>query len=312
MTNPRLGLRQIEAFRAIMVSGSMTAAARRMHTSQPQVSRLIAQLEAITQFPLFERNGSRLTPTLDGSRFFTEVEKTFIGLAGLESAAASIRSFSAGRLNVAAMPRLAGGLLARIVVRFKAQYPDVMVSIQSGNAGTVHDWITSGFCEAGLAMLYSDVPGVQVEPVITTRCVAVLPRGHRLARLKRLKPADFVGEPFISFPMGSALRERIDGIFQAAKVERRIVAEAGLGASICALVAAGLGVSLINPVAAGEEKLEGDIEVRPFSPAVPVIIGLLYPPYHNRTRLVNVFTELARDVMREELAAFDDGATRRK
>lgn len=68
----------------------------------------------ITQFPLFDRNGSRLTPTQDGSRFFQEVEKTFIGLAGLESAAASIRSFSASRLSVAAMPRLAGvELLAR-------------------------------------------------------------------------------------------------------------------------------------------------------------------------------------------------------
>lgn len=307
----RMGLRQIEAFRAIMVSGSMTAAARRMHTSQPQVSRLIAQLEAATQFALFERSGSKLTPTLDGSRFFHEVEKTFIGLAGLESAAASIRSFATGRLSVAAMPRLAGGLLARIVVRFKVQYPDVMVSIQSGDASRVHDWISSGFCEAGLAMLYNDTAGVQVEPVVTTRCVAVLPAGHRLARLKKLKPADFRGEPFISFPMGSTLRERIDGIFQAAKVERTIVAEAGLGASICALVEAGLGVSLINPVAAGEEHISAGIEVRPFSPAVPVIIGLMYPPYHNRTRLVSVFAELARDVMREELAVFDDTASGR-
>ena len=109
MAIPRMSLRHIEAFRAVMMTGSMTAAARRVHTSQPHVSRLIAQLEAITQFPLFDRNGSRLTPTQDGSRFFQEVEKTFIGLAGLESAAASIRSFSASRLSVAAMPRLAGG-----------------------------------------------------------------------------------------------------------------------------------------------------------------------------------------------------------
>jgi hypothetical protein len=48
---------------------------------------------------------------VDGSRFFQEVEKTFIGLAGLEASAASIRSFGMGRLSVAAMPRLAGSLL---------------------------------------------------------------------------------------------------------------------------------------------------------------------------------------------------------
>ena len=211
-----------------MMTGSMTAAARRVHTSQPHVSRLIAQLEAITQFPLFDRNGSRLTPTQDGSRFFQEVEKTFIGLAGLESAAASIRSFSASRLSVAAMPRLAGGLLARIVAAFKTEYPDVMVSIHSGNASAVHNWISSGFCDTGLAMLSGDSPGIQVEPVLTMNCVAVLPKGHRLTKLKKLKPADFAGEPFIAFPSATPLREKIDAVFKAAKVERQTVAEAGL------------------------------------------------------------------------------------
>ena len=132
-----MGLKHIEAFRAVMLSGSMTEASRRMHTSQPQISRLIGQLETITQFALFDRNGSRLTPTLDGSRFFQEVEKTFVGLSALESAAAGIRSFGADRLSVAAMPRLAGGLLTRIVATFKADYPDVMVSIHSGTAGSL-------------------------------------------------------------------------------------------------------------------------------------------------------------------------------
>jgi DNA-binding transcriptional LysR family regulator len=230
------------------------------------------------------------------------VEKTFIGLAGLESAAASIRSFSASRLSVAAMPRLAGGLLARIVAAFKTEYPDVMVSIHSGNAGTVHNWISSGFCDTGLAMLSGDSPGIQVEPVLTMSCVAVVPKGHRLARLKKLKPADFAGEPFVAFTSGTPLRERIDDVFKAAKVERQIVAEAGLGSSICALVGAGLGVALINPLAAREEFEANGVEVRPFSPAVPVTVALLYPPYHTRTRLVSVFSRYAHQLMLEEMS----------
>lgn len=297
----RMGLRQIEAFRAIMTLGSMTSAAKRLHTSQPQISRLIAQLEAITQFPLFERKGSRLTPTVDGARFFQEVEKTFLGLAVLESAAASIRSFAADRLRVAAMPRLAGGLLARVVAQFKIEYPEVLVSIHSGNAGAVHDWISSGFCDMGLAMLYEDTPGVQVEPVFTADCVAVLPREHRLCAKKALTPQDFAGEPFISFPTASPLRSSIDEMFTEAGVDRKIVAEASLGSSICALVGAGLGVSLLNPLTAREERI-GGIEIRRFSPSIPTIIGLLFPPTHARTRLVSVFASCARDVMRKELA----------
>jgi DNA-binding transcriptional LysR family regulator len=296
-----MSLRHIEAFRAVMVSGSMTEAARRMHTSQPQVSRLIGQLEKIAQFALFSRKGSRLTATLDGTRFYKEVEKTFVGLAGLESAAAGIRAFSAGRLTVAAMPRLAGGLLARVVAQFKTRHPDVMVSIQSGNAGAIHDWVSSGLCDLGLALLSEDSHGVQVEPVLAMNCVAVLPRGHRLARLKALGAEHFGGEPFISFSGGTALRHRIDLLFADAQVPRALVAEASLGASICAMVGAGLGISIVNPLAASEETGLGGIEVRPFLHPLPVTAALLYPQYHSRTRLVELFARYARQLILKEM-----------
>ncbi|MGJ7485214.1 LysR substrate-binding domain-containing protein [Variovorax sp. LT2P21] len=301
MATERMSLRHIEAFRAVMVSGSMTEAARRMHTSQPQVSRLIGQLEKIAQFALFSRKGSRLTATLDGTRFYKEVEKTFVGLAGLESAAAGIRAFSAGRLTVAAMPRLAGGLLARVVAQFKTRHPDVMVSIQSGNAGAIHDWVSSGLCDLGLALLSEDSAGVQVEPVLAMNCVAVLPRGHRLARLKALGAEHFGGEPFISFSGGTALRNRIDLLFADAEVQRALVAEASLGASICAMVGAGLGISIVNPLAASEETGLGGIEVRPFLHPLPVTAALLYPQYHSRTRLVELFARYARQLILKEM-----------
>jgi DNA-binding transcriptional LysR family regulator len=302
MVSRRMGLQHIEAFRAVMISGSMTEAARRMHTSQPQISRLIAQLEEISQFALFDRSGSRLTATLDGARFFQEVENTFISLAGLETAVENIRSFGAGRLSVAAMPRLAGGLLTNIVARFKVDHPNVMVSIHSGSATAVHNWIASGLCDVGLAMLYRDALGIQTEPSFSADCVIILPHDHRLTKLPVITPTDLAGEAFISFPTGSPLRDHIDRIFTEAGVERRTVAESDLGSSVCALVAAGLGVSLINPMAAREESVNGRIAVRPFTPSVPVTMSLVYPPYEKRSRLVNVFAEYARRGMAEELA----------
>jgi len=303
---PRMGLRHIEAFRAVLMTGSMTAAAGRMHTSQPQISRLIGQLERIAGFALFDRSGSRLAPTLDGVRFAREVEKTFIGLSGLETAAANIRSFRASCLSVAAMPRLAGGLLARIVTRLKTAHPDVMISIHSGNADAVHDWVRAGFCHAGLAMLPGDVagPGIQVEPVVQMDCVAVMPHGHRLTRRRSIEPHDFAGEAFVSFTGTAPLRQRIDSVFETAGVTRRIVAEASLGASLCALVGAGLGVALINPLAAQEEYANTRVVVRPFRPSIPVTVALLYPPYAVRSRLVCVFSHHARALMLEELAGY--------
>ena len=308
MAQRRMTFRHIEAFRAVMAAGSMTEAARQLHTSQPQVSRLIAQLEAMTGLPLFDRSGSRLSPSLDGTRFHAEVDRAFIGLTSLEAAAARIRAFGAERLRVAAMPRLAGGLLARAVARFKAEHPDVTVAIHSGDDETVNGWISSGFCDAALTMLYGDAPDSRLEHVLMIDCVAILPRDHPLGARPSLGPEDFRGIPFVASPLASALRSRVDAVFQTAGVEMTITAEAGLGAAICTLVSAGLGVSLINPLAAYEEAKVSPILIRPFTPALPVRFALLFPPDHTRSRLMRAFGACARAILLEELAHLPDAA----
>ena len=303
-----MSFRHVEAFRAVIAAGSMTAAAQRLHTSQPQVSRLIAQLEAITGLPLFERAGGRLAPTLDGMRFSAEVVRAFVGLSSLEAAAVRIRSFGSGRLRVAAMPRLAGGLLARAVARFKTEHQEVAIAIHSGDDAAVSEWIATGFCDVALTMIYGDAPDPAPEHVLTMDCVAVLPPAHPLAALERLEPADFHDAPFIASPLGSTLRTQIDAVFEAAGVEPIVSVEAGLGASICVLVAAGLGMSLMNPLAAYEEAKVSEIEIRPFVPSLPVRFALLFPPDHARSRLVETFSKLAREMMLEELSRLPGGA----
>ena len=310
MAPRRMTFRHIEAFRAVMAAGSMTEAARQLHTSQPQVSRLIGQLETMTGLPLFDRGGGRLTPSLDGTRFHAEVDRALLGLTSLEAAATRIRAFGAERLRVAAMPRLAGGLLARAVARFKAEHPDVIVAIHSGDDETVNSWLASGYCDAALTMLYGDAPDGRLDHVLTMACVAVLPTDHPLAARASLRPEDFRGTPFIASPLGSALRSRTDAVFAAAGVEITITAEAGLGAAICTLVSAGLGVSLMNPLAAYEEAVISPIAIRPFAPALPVRFALLFPPDHARSRLMRAFGACARAVMLEELARLPDAGPR--
>ncbi|MFT9090373.1 MAG: LysR substrate-binding domain-containing protein [Gluconacetobacter sp.] len=300
MSRLRMGLRHIEAYRAVSLTGSMTEASRRLYTSQPQVSRLIAQLEKVVGFPLFHRNGTRLSPTTEGARFFRDVEKVFVGLTSLEASAARIRSFSSGRLSVAAMPRLAGGLLARSVARFKSTYPDVLVSIHAGDEASVHSWIRSGQCDVGLAMLYADVPEVRIHPLVTIRCVAIMPRGHPLTAFDRLTPHHFDGQDFISFPAGSPLRQRIEEIFTAASVRPYIVSEAGLGASLCALVSAGLGIGLINSLAATEENRKETLEIRPFDPEISFDIVMMLPALQEQSRLVSSFAACVRETIAQD------------
>ena len=120
MLNPR----QVEAFRAVMATGSMTSAATTMHVTQPAVSRLIRDLELDGEVPLFERRGNRMAPTAEAGRSIPEVERAFVGLSRISQFAEELRSRQAGSLRIAGMPALTCGFLPRHVGRFVVRRPE--------------------------------------------------------------------------------------------------------------------------------------------------------------------------------------------
>src|SRR5882672_4336090 len=85
-------IQALRAFVAIMEAGTVTAAAERLRRTQPQVSRLIAELEQDIGFSLFFRERRRLIPTLRGSRLYVDVRRALNGLDEIERVAEEIRT----------------------------------------------------------------------------------------------------------------------------------------------------------------------------------------------------------------------------
>lgn len=102
-----MNLRQLEAFRATIRSGSITEAAKMMRISQPSVSRLIADLERSAGFPLFARVGRGLAPTVEGKTFYKGVEGMFVGIDRLEDLAMSIRTSQGGTISISTIQSMA-------------------------------------------------------------------------------------------------------------------------------------------------------------------------------------------------------------
>ena len=300
----RMGIKHIDAFSAVCATGSMSKAASSIHTSQPHVSRLIAQLESIVGFALFHRNGSHLLQTAEGARFQAEVDKTLVGLAGLEAAANRIRAFGGAQLRIASTSWLAEGLLAPAISRFMHDFPEVLVSIHSTDTESVHAWVRSGLCDLGLTVLCRDPPGLKIRTISTLQFVAVLPRKHPLRQLSCLTPGDFDGQRFVAFSSGSAVRARVDSVFASAGAKPTIMAEACAGSSICSLVSEGVGTSVVyHPLALVDSKSFSDLELRPFRPTIVSDLSLLYPEHGSRGRLVNAFSSVAIQIIRAKLAS---------
>ena len=294
-----LTLRQIEAFRAIMVTGSVTQAANMLFVSQPAVSRILADLEQQVGFKLFTRANRQLFPTHEGQAFFDEVERAFVGLDQLNSAAISIRDCQHGRLRLITIPSLTSTLMAGLIARFSEVYPNISVSLEVQATQRVFEWIISQQSDVGLTTQPVDNPALSAQPVARGDAVCILPKNHHLADRPTIDVRDLHGEKFISFKSDSVARHAIDKVFNQARCHRDIYMEARTTDAVCGLVAAGLGVSVIGPVF-DRGQIHHNLVVKPFTPSIPSDLVLLHPANKPVSRISQMFVDVVEQYFNEQ------------
>ncbi|MBU0970864.1 MAG: LysR family transcriptional regulator [Proteobacteria bacterium] len=290
-----MDFRQISAFQAVMIAGTTTLAAERLNISQPAVSRLLIELERSIQLKLFIRKkGGRLQPTPEAEIFFKEVEHSLSGLEKLKQAALDIRNFGTGRIRIACLPALAMGFLPKVIKKFRLEYPNVSVSLQTRSSSTIRHWAGRQQVDFGLATPEGSVPGVQGELFARTPGVCVMPKGHPLAQKKTIEPNDLEGLPFISLALEDKSRFRIDQVFEKASVKRQMLIETQYSATICGLILEGLGVSIMSRFTVHDFEDRG-ITARPFSPPIHFEYMIYVPRHRPMSALTKTFIRIMKE-----------------
>ena len=291
----RINHRQVEAFRAVMLTGGMTSAAELLRITQPAVSRLVRDFEARVGLRLFERRGTGVVPTQDATLLMAEVERSFVGLGRIAEVAEAIHSQEAGRIRIAAFPALATSVLSRFVGRFVRDRPNLRVSVQALPSHLVVEAVAAGQADFGYAIGPQDRPGFAVES-FTVPAVAVVPNGHRLASRPHVGPHDLAGERFVSLSGGTLFHSRVASALSGIGLTSLI--ETSWSESACLLVAEGGGVSLVDPFAAGEFAGRG-LHVLRFEPAIDFGIVSLRLPHRPVTPLnTTIMRNLADEIRR--------------
>ena len=286
---PTVNLRHIEIFHAVMTAGNLTEAARLLHTSQPTVSRELARFEKVIGLTLFERTRGRLHPTVQGLRLFEEVQRSWYGLDRIVSAADSLREFRQGELSVVCLPVFSQSFLPALLQPFLARYPDVNLTIVPQESPLLVEWLSAQRHDLGLTETLATPAGTARHELLSLDEVCVLPAGHPLAARAVLTPADFQGENYISLSRTDSYRQLLDTLFAEHQVKRRMVVETHSAASICAMVRAGVGISVVNPLTALDYADSG-IAIRRFSISVPFTVSLIRPLHRPASALVDAFS----------------------
>lgn len=287
-----MNFRQIEAFRAIMMNGSVTQAAKQLSISQPAVSRLWSDLEKEVGFPLFSRLGRSLVPTAEARAFCADVDRAFVGLKDIQVAAEAIRDYRVGTLNLVAMPSLASRLMPELIGAFDRKHKDIGIWLEVLPRSGVISEVRSGRYDVGVATGPVVDDAIRSTRLCCAEAYCVMPPGHRLAKRTVVRVEDLGGERLIALPREVLFRHFVDRKFEAAGVEHRPHIQARTADAIYGLVAAGLGLSIVGPDIPAVLKSRR-LVFKPLSPPFTMDIELLIPHQGGPSRLAKLFSKVA-------------------
>src|SRR6202140_1176757 len=269
-------LRHLRYFVAVAEAGSLTVAAeRKLHTSQPSLSRQIRDLEVEVGAQLLTRGarGIELTPA---GRVFLDHAR--LVLSQIEAAAEAAR-----RVAHPAKPCFTMGFLPGHELRWmpealrilRDELPNIDVMISSQYSPLLADGLSKGKIDAAFLRREKGVPGLAFRLLVKEPLVVVLPNDHHLSALKAISPRDLVGEIFVTVSdTAPVLRKVIDNYLKQSGVDITPHHEADHLAMGMSLIASTGGVGLLPAYA--QNFLPSSVTSRPLkgnTPTVDLVLG---------------------------------------
>ncbi len=259
-------LRQLAYFEAVVRHGGFSRAAGQLHIAQPAVSAQIRRLERELGTTLLERTTRRVTLTPAGELVLARARSVLAQVNGARADLAELAMVSRGQLRIGATQLLASIDLPRALAGFHRRYPGVTIALRTGLIADLLADLDAGRIDTALCPIHDDLPAPYLgQPLAAESVVLATPPGQYAFAGGVARLADVRDEPFVCLPAGSGLRGILLDAAAAAGFEPRVAFETHSPASVCELVAAGLGIALLagsSARAAGQA-----IDVYPLRPA---------------------------------------------
>lgn len=280
-----------------METGSITGAARRLGISQPAATSIIRHAEDQLGFKLFDRAPGRVAPTAAALMLFDEIETVFSRVGAVNRLIEGIQQSRIGMLRVVSIPALGARILPTVAGQFLLKSPDTHISLEIKSRRETLDLVASGAADLGFGHHFADHLSVAREQFEPAPMICIMPHGHPLSLLDRIRIADMANWPFVAYS-GKSLAPQIHNIFLEARVRPNTVIEVSLTQNAWAVVAAGAGISIVDPHSQ-MHKLFPDVVIRPLETDALVSLEVIYRKGQRLSHLARAFL----DQLREQIAA---------
>lgn len=269
-------LRQLRYLVGIVDHGTFTAAAAAMHVAQPALSQQMRRLEGEVGVPLLRRGTRGVTPTEAGALLVARARRV---LAELDAATAELEELQGllrGRVVLGAMGSLGPVDLPGLLARFHAEHPQITLEVKEEPTPELVRLLAADTVDLAFATRQPTLPPGVVEQVLAHEdLVLVVAPDHPLAaRRTAVRLGVLAQDPWIAFKGGTGLRQAMEAATTAAGVRPHVAFASNELDRVLALVARGLGVSVVPRSTAQAARV--DIRILEVTPRLRREIVLLW------------------------------------
>jgi DNA-binding transcriptional LysR family regulator len=244
-----LGPRRLRYFVVVAEELNFTRAAKRLHMSQPPLSKQIHQLEAELDTRLFERLGRCVQLTEAGRLLLREAYRILDQIERTQNLVRRAGRGEVGRIVLGFTPSAANVVLPAVLGEFTGRYPDVELSLHELKADELVEYLSDKWLDVACLYLPFDDDRFRCEVVSSERLVLTLPDGHPLASQATVGMTELAEEPFIM----PTRHRHMPGLYgqitalcrQAGFVPREVQREVWQVQTMLGLVGGGVGVALV-------------------------------------------------------------------
>jgi DNA-binding transcriptional LysR family regulator len=198
---------RLQVFHTVAKRLNFTRAAEELFISQPAVTRHIQELEQQFKVKLFERNGTRIRLTVAGQRLLQHTEELFAIYRNIEFDMSSLTRRQSGRLFLGGSMTTAPYIIPPILARFHGRYPDVEVSLITGNTQQIEQALNLQEIDLGIVEGHSRHSSISYTEFMKDEIVLVSNPAHPLAKRASIRPEDLTRIPLLLREPGSGTLE---------------------------------------------------------------------------------------------------------
>jgi LysR family transcriptional regulator, cys regulon transcriptional activator len=254
-------LHQLRYLAAVAQNGlNITAAAQKLHTSQPGVSKQIKLLEDELGFQIFTREGRNLTRiTPAGQQVIERAVRILQETQAIRDLATELRDEGRGSLSVGTTHTQARYVLPDVIREFRARYPHVRLNLHQGTTEQIAEMVAQDRIDSAIATgsehLFGDLT---LLPCYRWHRVIVVPRGHPLAEVARPSLKQLGAYPLITYTFSFSGPSSLPQAFAKAGLTPDVAITARDADVIKAYVRLGLGIGIIAEMAV-DPREDGDL-----------------------------------------------------